>query len=66
MKKIIFATKGWKTLQRDYMSQDLYTMHLQKLHTYLQQDVSNYSFEEMIIHYTDYEHLVRTSRGYAE
>ena len=51
MKKIIFATKGWKTLQRDYMSQDLYTMHLQKLHTYLQQDVSNYSFEEMIIHY---------------
>ena len=51
MKKIIFATKGWKTLQRDYMSQDLYTKHLQKLHTYLQQDVSNYSFEEMIIHY---------------
>lgn len=51
MKKIIFATKGWKTLQRDYVAQDLYTMHLQKLHTYLQQDVSNYSFEEMIIHY---------------
>ena len=51
MKKIIFATKGWKTLQKDYVSQDLHTMHLQKLHTYLQQDVSNYSFEEMIIHY---------------
>lgn len=51
MKKIIFATKGWKDLQKDYILRDLHTMHLQKLHKYLQQDVSNYSFEEMIIHY---------------
>ena len=28
--------------------------------------IRNTSGEEMIIHYTDYEHLVRTSRGYAE
>lgn len=51
MKKIIFAAKGWKALQKDYVSQDLHSMHLQKLHTYLQKDVTNFSFEEMIIHY---------------
>lgn len=51
MKKIIFATKGWKALQKDYISEDLHARHLQKLHMYLQRDISNYSFEEMTIHY---------------
>ncbi len=51
MKKIMFATKGWKTLQKDYISRDLHTVHLQKLYSFLQQDVSGYSFEEMIIYY---------------
>lgn len=49
--KIIFAAKGWKSLKEDYIARDLHTMHIQKLHTLLQQDVSGYSFEEMIIHY---------------
>lgn len=62
MKKIIFATKGWKTLQKDYVSRDLHTMNLQKLHTFLQQDGSNYSFEEMIIHYGFISHAaIQTS-----
>lgn len=51
MKKIIFATKGWKSLQKDYVSEDIHAVHLQKLHAFLQMDISNYSFEEMTIHY---------------
>jgi len=51
MKKIVFAAKGWKTLQKDYISRDLHAVHLQKLHGFLQQDVSGCSFEEMTIHY---------------
>ena len=30
---------------------DLHTVHSQKLHNFLQQDVSGYSFEEIVIHY---------------
>ena len=51
MKKIIFATKGWKSLQKDYVSEDIHAVLLQKLHAFLQRDISNYSFEEMTIHY---------------
>ena len=51
MKKLMYATKSWKILQKDYLSRDLYTMHLQKLHDLLKQNVSGYSFEEMTIHY---------------
>jgi len=51
MGKLIYATKGWKSLQKDYISKDFRTSHLQKLHTFLQQDISGCSFEEAIIHY---------------
>ncbi len=51
MRRIMFASKGWKTLQEDYISEDSHGMHLEKLHLYLQRDISGYSYEEMTIHY---------------
>lgn len=51
MRKMIYATKGWKGLQKYCISENQHKMHLQKLHAYLQQDVSGYSFEEATIHY---------------
>ena len=62
MKRMIFATIGWKSLQKDYISRDMQTFHLQKLYTFLQQDISGYSFEEAIIHYGFISHAAMQSR----
>lgn len=49
-------------MQKDYISRDMQTFHLQKLHTFLQQDISGYSFEEAIIHYGFISHAAMQSR----
>lgn len=48
---MIFASKGWKKQQQDCINRDLKSFHHDKLSKLTQQDISGYSFEEMIIHY---------------
>lgn len=52
MKKLIFAASGWKKLQKDYIEKDLRALNVRRLHKVLEEDLSGYSFEEAVIHYT--------------
>lgn len=51
MSRLVFATKGWKRLQKEYREQDVLGMRTQKLHTVLEEDLSGSSVEEAVIHY---------------
>lgn len=48
---MLFASKGWKRQQQDCIDRDLQSFHYDKLSKLSQQNISGYSFEEMIIHY---------------
>ena len=51
MRKLLYASKGWKRLQKEYIDQDCFALRSQKLAAVSQQDVTGFSYEEMIIHY---------------
>ena len=51
MKKLLYASKGWKRLQKEYIDQDCFALRSQKLAAVSQQDVTGFSYEEMVIHY---------------
>lgn len=51
MSRLVFATKGWKGLQKEYREQDVLGMRTQKLHAVLEEDLSGGSVEEAVIHY---------------
>lgn len=52
MKKLLYASRGWKKLQKEYIEQDIFDLRVQKLAAVSPQDVTGFSFEEMVIHYT--------------
>lgn len=56
MGKMVYAAKGWKSLQKDYIARDLLALQTEKLNTVLREDISGFSFEEMTIHYTAMGH----------
>ena len=51
MRKLLYASKGWKKLQKEYIDQDYFALSSQKLAAVSQQDVTGFSYEEMVIHY---------------
>ena len=51
MKKLLYASKGWKKLQKEYIDENCFAQRSQKLAAVSQQDVTGFSYEEMIIHY---------------
>ena len=56
MGKMVYAAKGWKRLQKDYIAQDLLALNTKKLTAILREDISGFSFEEMTIHYGAVSH----------
>lgn len=56
MKRTAYASRGWKTLQADYIKRDLHALHVQKLHSRLSKDISGVSLEEAAIHYDFLSH----------
>lgn len=51
MRKLLYASKGWKKLQKEYIERDYFALHSQKLAAVSPQDVTSFSYEEMVIHY---------------
>ena len=51
MKKLLYASKGWKKLQKEYIDENCFALHSQKLAAVSPQDVTGFSYEEMVIHY---------------
>ena len=56
MKRIIYATKGWKKLQADYIHAQLHMIHTHKLQALLPLDISGFGFRQAASHYTLVSH----------
>ena len=44
MKKLLYASKGWKKLQKEYIDENCFAQRSQKLATVSQQDVTGFSY----------------------
>ena len=68
MKRIIYATKGWKKLQASYIQAQLHMIHTHKLQALLPLDVSGFGFRQAASHYTLVSHAAACAAvaGYME
>ena len=57
MAQPLYATRGWKKLQQEYIADNLYALRRKKLDDLLTQSITGLSCEEMTLHYTSLSFL---------
>lgn len=57
MAQMLYATRGWKKLQKEYAADNLYALRRKKLDALLTQPITGLSCEEIVIHYTSLSFL---------
>ena len=57
MAQMLYATRGWKKLQKEYAADNLYALRRKKLDALLTQPITGLSCEEIVIHSTSLSFL---------
>lgn len=52
MRRITAVTKNWKQLRQAFIGQDLYRQRVQSLHALLATDITGFSLDKMVMHYS--------------